>query len=263
MSNPIIGGGVGSPQSIYQVSAGVQHHRIGTRGYLEDGRVFYYCMHTLSTTLTGITTSTEACLLGQAAAVGNHQNRTVTATAGSLTATIALGATAVAAGDYVDGIFLIDSATLGANQARKIKAHPSSAGSTTDTYTLYDPWNITATGTITGSLQKNMYRDTVVFPGNSQAAVPIGVAQVVVPAGNTTAQFFWAQTQGWCPMSAEGSLAVGTCVVPASAATSDFGQVKAAVETGTTADTGHFVGRVLVANGTDEHACIIDLQIRG
>src|SRR5512139_3366261 len=168
MSNPILSGGVGSPQSIYEVYApggtGTQngYHSIGTRGFSSDGRVWYYCAHTLSTTLA------EATLLGGPADVANYQNRTVTATIGQNTATIALGATAVSAGDYADGIFLIDSATLGINQARRIKTHPTSAGSTTDTYTLYDVWNTTATGTVTGSLKKNPFRDFVTFPGNSQ-----------------------------------------------------------------------------------------------
>lgn len=272
MSNPILAGGVGSPQSIYEVYApggtGTHHgrHRIGTRAVLEDGRVFYYCAHTLSTTLTGISTSTECAILGQPAAVANHQNRTVTATAGQKTATIALGATAVSENDYSDGVLLIDSATLGAGQARKIKYHPTSAGSTTDTYTLYDAWNITATGTVTGSLMKNPFRDLVVFTGASQAATAIGVAQVLVGAGNTNTQYFWAQTQGWCPLSAEGSITVGAAVVPATATAADVGQVKAAVESGTAAtvlDTYPLIGYVLLANGTDEHSVIVDLQIRG
>lgn len=272
MGNPILNGGVASPQGIYEVyqpggtGVGRGHHRIGTRAVLEDGRVFYYCAHSLSTTLQGISTSTEACILTQPAAVANHQNRTVTATAGAFTATIAIGATAMTEGDYVDGVLLIDSATLGANQARKVKYHGTSAGSTTETITLFDPWNITATGTVTGSLMKNPYRDLVVAPGNSQAATVIGVAQVVVPAGNTNTQYFWAQTQGWCPMSAEGSVTVGQPVTVATAATTDVGQVKAVLEAGTVPanlDTLPLIGYVLLANGTDEHSAIIDLQIRG
>lgn len=262
MSNPILNGGVASPQSIYEVYApggtGVAgYHRVGTRAYLADGRVFYYCAHTLSTTFS------IATLLGAPADVANHQNRTVTATAGQTTATIAIGATAMTEGDYTDGMLLIDSATLGINQARKVRYNGTSAGSTTETIRLYDPWTTTATGTVTGSLKKNPFRDLVVFPGNSQANVLIGVSQVAVPAGNTNTQYFWAQTQGWCPVSAEGSVTIGQAVVPATAATSDAGQVKAAVETGTAADMVPLVGYVLLPNGADEHCAVIDLVIRG
>lgn len=269
MSNPILSGGVASPQSIYEVyapggtSVKAGHHRIGTRAYLEDGRVFYYCAHTLSTTFS------IATLLGAPAAVANHQNRTVTATAAAASATIAIGATAMTEGDYSDGILLIDSSTLGINQARKVKSNGTSAGSTTETIQLYDAWNVTATGTVTGSLFKNPYRDLVTFPGNSQANVLIGVSNVAIPAGNTTTQYFWAQTQGWCAVSAEGSIAKGDPLVPATAATSDAGQVKSAVDNGTTMgtiallDTLPLVGYALVANGTDEHCVLADLVIRG
>jgi hypothetical protein len=244
-----------SVQGPYQVSS-TKHFTLGTRATLDDGRVFYYAAHTLSTTFT------PGQLLTQPAVVANHQNRTVTATAGQDTATIALGATAVTAGDYLDGYLIIDSATLGDGQARRIKAHPASAGSTTDTYTLYEPWEVTATGTVTGSLQKNLYRDNVLHPGNAQlAGCPTGVTLNSVGAGDTTPQYFWLQTQGWCSVHVEGSVTAGQLLAPATAATTDAGQFKLAAGLTTVDDPPLAI--VMVPNGTDEHFALADLRIRG
>jgi hypothetical protein len=245
-----------SVQGPYQVSSGVPQFTLGTRATLDDGRVFYYAKHSLSTTFT------RGTLLTQAAVVANHQNRTVTATAGQTTATIALGATAVTAGQYVDGYLMIDTATLGIGQARKIKSHPTSAGSTTDTYMLYEPWEATATGTVTGTLQKNLYADLVVHPGNAQlAGTPVGVPVANIAAGDTTPQYFWIQTQGWCAVSCEGSVTAGQLLAPATAATSDAGQFKLAAGLTTVDDPP--LATVIAPNGTDEHYALVDLRIRG
>lgn len=260
MANPILSNGVASPQSIYDVYApgglpGVNggYHQIGTRATLGE-RVFYYASHSLSTTLT------KALVHGNAAAVANDQNRTWAGTAGQTSITLTSGGS-VTANTYAEGWFLADSGG-GAGQYFRIKEHGADASNVV-TLKLYDPLVTTASSSPTGSLQKNMFADVVVFPGNSQAANVIGVPQVTVPDGSTNQQFYWMQTQGPAALSCEGSITIGLPVVVATAATSDAGQGKAAVETGTTADTLPLIGYVLIANGTDEHHCLVDLRIRG
>lgn len=255
MATPRLLNGAASIQDIYDVST-TQYHRVGTRGALDDGRVFYYAKHSLSTTFT------RGCIVTQPAVVANHQNRTVTATAGDAFVTIAIGATAVTAGQYDDGYFLLDTATLGIGQARRIKSVPVSAGSETLTVQLYDPIRVTATGTVTGSLQKNLYVDGVKHPGNALlAGCVMGVPPVAVPAGDTNAQYFWIQTQGWAACDTEGSVTAGQTLAAATAATSDAGQFKLAA--GATTADDHVLALVILPNGTDEHFCLADLCIRG
>jgi hypothetical protein len=244
-----------SVQGPYDVST-TKHFRLGTRATLEDGRVFYYAKHSLSTTFT------RGTILTQPAVVANHQNRTATAVAGQTLGTIAIGATAMTAGQYEDGYFFIDSATAGHGQARKVRSNGASAGSTTETIYVYEPWESTPTGTITGTLQKNLYADMVVHPGNAQlAGCPVGVPVVNIGAGDTTAQYFWIQTQGWCAVSCEGSVTAGQPLAPATAATTDAGQFKLCA--GATTVDDPVLAFVMAPNGTDEHYALADLIIRG
>jgi len=254
MANPILEGGYASPQSVFETSTS-QHHSLGTKAQLADGRVFFYGKHSLSTTLaTGL-------LMTQPAVVANHQNRTTTGTAGQSTITIAIGATAMTANQYAEGYFWADSGT-GLGQFRKIKSNGASAGSTTETITLYEPLTTTFAATPTGSLQKNLYSDLVVHPGNAVlAGTPVGVINVAVGAGNTTAQYFWIQTAGITAVSCEGSVTAGLQLTAATASTTDAGQfkVKATPGTGIDADT---LAYVVGPNGTDEHWALADLRIR-
>lgn len=243
-----------TPQSPYTLST-TQHHQLGTKLVAHDGRVFYYGAHTLSTTLS------RGLLMTQAAVEANHQNRTTTGTAGQNTVTIAIGATAITSGQYVDGYFWEDSGT-GAGQFRRIKSHGTSAGSTTETITLYDEITTTFASTPTGSLQKNAYRDLVVHPGNAVlAGLPVGIVNVDVSAGNTTPQYFWVQTAGPATVSVEGSVTAGLQLTAATAATSDAGQFKAKATPGTGIDQD-VLAYVLGPNGTDEHWALVDLRIK-
>ena len=263
MANPILDNGTASPQSIYESFApgglnGVNggYHPIGTRGRLGE-RVFYYASHSLSTTLA------LGSIMGNAANVANDQNRTITATAGSFTMTLTSGGT-VNANTYAEGYVLFDHGT-GLNQYYRIKSHPADASNVV-TLTLYDPIVTTVSSSPTGGLQKNLFADVVVFPGNGQAAVCVGVPAVTIPAGNTNQQYYWIQTQGPAALSLEGTAVlptVGMAIVPATDATASAGQGKAAVETGTTADTVPLIGYVLIPPGADEDAGLVDLRIRG
>jgi hypothetical protein len=244
-----------SVQGPYDVST-TKHFRLGTRATLEDGRVFYYARHSLSTTFT------RGQLLTGPAIVGNHVDRTVTATAGQFTGTIAIGATAMTAGQYEDGYFIVDTATTNPGQARKIKKNPASAGSETVTIDLYEPWEATAATSVAGSIYKNIYNDMVVHPGNAQvASVLAGVPCASVGAGNTTAQYFWVQTQGWCAVQVEGTPTVGQLLAPATAATTEAGHLKLCA--GATTVDDPVVAQLMVPGTTDAHFALVDLRIRG
>lgn len=243
-----------TPQSVFTTST-TKFHALGTKLILPGGRVFYYGRHSLSTTLT------LGQLQTQAAVVANHQNRTTTGTAGQKTVTIAIGATAMTADQYADGYFWEDSGT-GAGQYRIVVTNGASAGSTTETITLDEALTTTFASTPTGSLQKNLFADLVVHPGNAVlAGAPVGVLPVSVSAGDTTAQYFWIQTAGPCAVSVEGSVTAGLQLTAATATASDAGQFKAKATPGTGIDQD-VLARVIGPNGTDEHFALVDLIIR-
>jgi hypothetical protein len=243
-----------TPQSVFTTST-TKFHALGTKLILPGGRVFYYGRHSLSTTL-GL-----GLLMTQAAVVANHQNRTATGTSGQKTATLAIGATAQTADQYADGYFWVDSGT-GLGQHRIVVTNAASAGSTTETYTLDEPLITTLAATPTGSVQKNLYADLVVHPGNAVlAGCPVGIINVAVAAGDTTANYMWIQTAGPAAVSVEGSVTAGLQLTAATAATSDAGQFKAKATPGTGIDADTLAW-VIGPNGTDEHRALVDLRIK-
>ena len=248
MANPVLINGVGSPQSIYEVST-TKYHRFGTAGYLGD-RVFYYGCNTTSSALA------IALLMGQAANVAAHQNVTIAGTAGNKYVTLAIGAGAIVAEQYADGWILQDKGT-GLGQVRRVVSHGTTAGSTTVTFYIDYPWITTSASTPTGGLQKNLYADPVVYPGNATAAAPVGVLNVALPAGDTTSQYGWFQRSGPCPLSCEGSITVGQYVTIATATTTDAGQGRLPAD----ADIVPPLGVCMIPNGTDEEYALVNLML--
>ena len=91
-----------SPQSVYETST-TRHHQLGTKLIRQDGAIYYYGRHALSTTLG------RGLLMTQAAVVANHQNRTTAGTAGLYTATSAINLNAAAINSYAGAIPSIGS----------------------------------------------------------------------------------------------------------------------------------------------------------
>ena len=247
MANPVLINGVGSPQSIYEVST-TKYHRFGTAGYLGD-RVFYYGCNTTSSALA------IALLMGQAANVAAHQNVTIAGTAGNKYVTLAIGAGAIVAEQYADGWLLQDKGT-GQGQARRIVSHGVSAGSTTVTFYIDYPWTTTSASTPTGGVQKNLFADPAVYLG-VYAQTVVGVLNVALPAGDATPQYGWYQRRGPCPLSCEGSVTIGQSLSVGTGATTDIGQGMATVD----ATISGIVGHVIIPNGTDEEYALVNLEL--
>src|SRR3990172_10639668 len=125
--NPIIHGGVGSPQSIYESST-TAYHRVGTRGFAQDGRVWYYAWNETAAALT------KGELIVNAGITTNHHDQTVNAatnfTIGWTDVIFTVGATAILLQEYVDGYVFITDGTAEASYY-KIDGHNGHAGSTT------------------------------------------------------------------------------------------------------------------------------------
>ena len=204
MASPILYDGLGSPQPIHD-SSEIQHHEIGTRGYLRDGRVFYYGKNTSATALN------VGQLVVSAAVVANHQNVTVDAaadlSAGAVSVTLTVGATAATANQYAEGFLAVTDGTGEAYQY-KIREHDAIASSGTATARLYDPIKVGAAAATTISLFKNPWDDPVISP-TAQARVPVGVPQATLADGSSTPQYGWIQTWGPCLVWCDEATAIG------------------------------------------------------
>ena len=193
MANPIVYGGVGSPQSVFDTTT-TQYHNIGTRGHLDD-RVFYY------TRING-TAIGPNLLAQQAVPVANHVTETGTLTgftAGSKSFTAVLGATASTANQYESGYFKIQSSTLGPGQLVKLNKHGAVASAGTATFSTPDTIVTTPTGTVTWSLFRNPWADPIVTPITTQTGINVGVPLVSTGTGtDADPRYCWMQTWGVC-----------------------------------------------------------------
>jgi len=227
MANPIISNGVGSPQSIYDeyvVTATNQtraegYHPVGTRGYLPDGRVFYYCSNGATALTAG------SLLIGSALTVTATDDKIV------LTDSFANFATGVREGivlqesdietadiienSYKDGFMVFENAAGQGGLYYKIARHSAwtfDGTSTSRTIDLYDPLNGTAVATDEITFCRNRH-DRVITSTTAEEELPVGVAPVAVTASTalatdtatasaaTSTYFFWAQT--WGPAAVE------------------------------------------------------------
>lgn len=216
MSNPVLLGGVGSPQSIFEASTS-KYHQLGTLGVLDE-RTFRYSSFVGSGTL-GL-----GSLCGKSAEIANHVSVAYASggAIGSNKITLTLGATLVTAGQYEDG-WLVGLDGTGSGQVRRIKSHPAADASATLEITTYNPFLVAAAAGSEWSLITNEYAGMIA--GSGADMLHLGVPVFTVPAGNTNTQYFWCQTGGPAPVQCDGSTFVaGDVVVPADA-TADAGQV--------------------------------------
>ena len=191
MDNPVIYGGVASPQSAYETSA-TKYHAIGELGILAD-RVFRYAR------VSG-TSIANNVLCQSPVVVGNHTAQTGALTGFSIgrrTFTAVLGATAADADQYTDGYIKIQSSTIGAGQIYKIAGHGAIGSAGTLPITLYDSIITTPTGTVTWSLVRNPWSDIIITPVTTQTNMNCGVPLVTTGTGTAVAPVYvWLQTRG-------------------------------------------------------------------
>jgi len=277
MANPVLTNGVGSPQSIFEVS-NTEQHPIGTRGVLED-RAFRYGLHVQATAIGPNT------LAAAAAPIANHTTETGAITAqpsgavagttsivGAEAVKIALGATLAGQDEYKNGYLKIESATTGAGQFFKLRNFPYTAASgTTDVIGLYDPVVTDTTGTVTWSLVHNPWAYIIQSPVTTIVSMSVGVPLVnfAAPATASTAtagylrtgtatwskpNYGWFQTWGPCSLLNDTSnLVVGSGLITSAVAASSG----VAVET----DIKQRIGIAMETITTDTIYASVFLQI--
>jgi hypothetical protein len=245
MANPILTNALGSSQSLYK-ELGVSHvdqkqnvvgsHRVGTRGQLPDGRVFYYATNgataltagtaliVVATTGLNIAATDDKVILTASFAnfKAGAQRGIVLSEADKDTADLVDGA-------YAEGYMYFEQVAP-EGQYYKIESHDAidaSGTATNKTINLYDPLLTAASATTQISFAKNPY-SRVVTSSTAQNETVIGVSPIpvtesgaaptdVTASENTISTYcFWAQTWGPC------NIEVGsTGVIPGVAVTSD------------------------------------------
>jgi len=255
LANPIVSGGVASPQSIYEelaVTATNQtraegEHPVGTRGYLDDGRVYYYCSN-------GGAGLTPGLLLAIPATTGltrhaDHDKIVLTSSYAAFAAGASrfqwqeadLDTSDIIENEYKDGYMWFENAAGAGGLCYKVRAHDrvdASGSATTRVIELFDPILTAAVATDEISFGRNRH-DRVIASSTAEEEGAVGVAPITVTASTaiatdvtttesaTTTYFFWAQTWGPCAVAMdENTSAAGMAMTSGVTA----GQIQASVD---------------------------------
>jgi hypothetical protein len=191
----------GFAQSIFKVST-TKREMLGQLRILPDGRKFRYAR------AGGTLAAGGMC--GMNGATANHVAQIQTSgaanAAGATVVSVYVGATAVVAGEYVDGFLQIYDGTAGTTgfQYRITDHAASAAGSAIISVTLAEPIQVaTVVGDYFSLIPCPWYSVTHT---TSRTAGPAGVAMKVATVG----QYLWLQTGGCAICKAEGTAAIGS-----------------------------------------------------
>jgi hypothetical protein len=122
---------------------------------------------------------------------------------------ITLGTAAITANQYA-GAWLMVVDGGGEGTYYRIRSHDAGTASSADfTLQLYDPIRVASDANTEVTLLESKYRG-LQQSNTDNADVVVCVPNVLVPAGNTTPQYFWGQTRGYCPAFVVGTPAVGS-----------------------------------------------------
>ncbi len=174
-----------------------QRHPLGTVAYTPDGRKFRYAK--------AGTSALSPALFNTYITTPTHED-TVTIAHAAGTQTVTVTASGVSASDFKDG-YLVVSAGTGIGEVYKIKSNTASDSSSKITITFYPgdelvtAWDTSDTDV---DVFPNPYNGLVVCPTDAQQHA-VGVALTTIDAS----YYFWAQTQGPCPIKMDNASAAG------------------------------------------------------
>ena len=207
---PILQNGLATTQGIWDIVT-TPVVDVGTRAHLNDGRVYYYARNSGSAIII-------AGHLTQSELVSADMDDLATNTAAVGDSTVAVtpvGTATFAANDLAGGYLTTNSGTTGAGISYKILSHPVTVQTTAFTVTLVDQIAVVFNADMTATVQKNPWMDTVIA-ATGAAYFATGVPNFAVPAGNTTAQYYWCQTWGFCAVAHDDTSAAGDCLMSGS-----------------------------------------------
>lgn len=214
-------------QHIYRTSS-VQIYPLGTRGYLNDGRIFRY-------TKNGATALTVGSLIQAEAPSADHKSSLVVTTGGSFSSgdtamlikfsTDTTGVGTLGADNYKEGYLYFHD---GAGEGMMVQIASHEAATTVNDAAFWSTMQFmdyaelttkgsTATTASNYGIVKNLYDDVIEFP-TAMTCVPVGITPRAVAAN----YYFWLQTWGVAPCRVKsagtGIPAVGFPLMPATVA---------------------------------------------
>jgi hypothetical protein len=189
------------------VSSANPQHKLGTRGYTEDGRAFRYAKAGASDLVAG------NCIQSSAIVALHLANTPPAVAIGAKSFSYTPGATAAAADYYADGYLGVDT-TPGNGYTYGLGSHAAITASTAFTLNLDDPIQVALTSSSRVGLLANPYRDVVQMPVTTATGVLVGVAPYIIAA----TQYGWLQTWGPCSTLIAGTPALGAIVMTPGAA---------------------------------------------
>lgn len=205
---PVLYNGVGQSQGIWDTSTSAEVP-VGTRGMLDDGRVFYYARFSSSTALVA-GTPVQAELIS----VDFDDLATATTAAGETTLNVTpVGSATYAADDLAGGYAIVNSGSTGFGYTYKIRSNPATSAATAFDLTLFDPINEALDATATVTVMKNPWMDVVQVVGTNQALHVVGVSPLDVADASSTSVYLWVQTWGVSGIEHDETTATGSLLV--------------------------------------------------
>lgn len=186
---PILTGGGPAQQTIYETVTDARHE-VGTRGCMQDGRVFYYAENRSTAIGVGLLISAAPI------SVDYDDLATNTAAVGDTSVTVTpVGSATYAANQLAGGFLSINSGTTGLGTQYKIKGHAAIAAATATAIDLHDPIRVAFNANTTATVVPNTYGGIVVAP--TGAAFVAGATQYAIPVGSDSDPIYsWVQTWG-------------------------------------------------------------------
>jgi len=209
---PILTAGGASNQTIREAVTSPRHD-VGTRGQTSDGRVFYYTRTSDSNILAA------GQLVMSERIIAAHANLTVpdAVAVGATSVAVTLGSGESLVKDAYQGGYLVINDVDGEGRTYRISGNAATSSSTAATFDLSDEIETALTTSSQATVLKNPWAD-VVEAAAGHVHFACGVPQFAVPAGNSTAQYFWAQTWGISALEDDATTAEGAVLQSGSTA---------------------------------------------
>ncbi|QDP48949.1 MAG: hypothetical protein Unbinned1068contig1000_30 [Prokaryotic dsDNA virus sp.] len=188
-----------------KVESASQKHKLGTRGVLPDGRVFWYAKN------SSAAISTAGMIVDGSALVAAHDMDvppTAAQAVGTTEVSLEVPTTDLTKNQYADG-YLVFNDEAGEGEIYRIKSHPAHDASEDATVliTLDEPDGLrTAITTDTeAQLVYNPYTDVKLIDGDgTQTTGPLGVTTIPV----TASYYCWIQSSGLSSVAVSGTTAL-------------------------------------------------------
>lgn len=181
---------------------------LGTQLVLQDGRKFRFAS-------AGGTSLVVGDVVQSAAGIANHIDNTAVASAiGSISPSVTLGATSVAANLYAEGYAIVNTTPDG-GRVYPINNHATNTGSAALVLNLQPNYSLIAAWTTSSrvSLVQNPYHFLITAPA-TPSGFPVGVAVSTIQASSVaTGLFGWVATKGTATAKINGTWVAGNPVV--------------------------------------------------